>query len=52
MMFEKFFLVPFSATKEVLAPRANNPIMSGRSIWLFTHLEHQNLSIISEDIGE
>ena len=25
--------------------------MSGTSIWLFRHLEHPNLSIISEDIG-
>ena len=32
-------------------PLANDPIMLGRSIWLFRHLEHQNLSIISEDIG-
>ena len=23
---------------------ANDPIMSGTSIWLFRHLEHQNLS--------
>ena len=29
----------------------NDPIMSGRLIRLFRHLEHQNLSIISEDIG-
>ena len=32
-------------------PLANDPIISGTSIWLFRHLEHQNLSIISEDIG-
>ena len=33
-------------------PVANDPIPSGRSIQSFRHLEHQNLSIISEDIGE
>ena len=32
-------------------PLANDPIISGTSIRLFRHLEHQNLSIISEDIG-
>ena len=31
-----------------MAPPANNPIMSGRSIWSFRHLEHQNSSIISD----
>ena len=31
-------------------PLANDPIISGTSIRLFRHLEHQNLSIISEDI--
>ncbi len=45
------FLVPFLATKEILAPHANNPIMQRRSIWSFRHLEGQNPSIISEDIG-
>ena len=40
------FLVPFLATKEALAPLANNPIMLGRSIWSFGHLECQNPSII------
>ena len=30
---------------------ANDLIMSGTLIWSFRHLEHQNLSIISEDIG-
>ena len=45
------FLVPFLATKERLAPFANDPIMWKRSIQLFRHLECQNLSIISEDIG-
>ena len=27
-----------------MALLANDPIMSGRSIWLFKHLKHQNLS--------
>ena len=31
---------------ETLAPLANDPIMLGRSIWLFGHPEYQNLSII------
>ena len=43
-----FFFVPFLATKEVLAPLANDPIMLGRPIRSFRHLEHQNLSIISD----
>ena len=30
---------------------ANDPIMSGRSIKVFRHLEHQNQSIISDSIG-
>ena len=34
----KVFLVPFLATKEVLAPLANDPIMLGRPIRLFRHL--------------
>ena len=45
------FLVPFLATMEAVAPPENNLIMSGTSIRSFRHLEHQNLSIISEDIG-
>ena len=40
------------ATKDAVAPLANNPIMSGSLIRLFRHLEHQNPSIISEDIGK
>ena len=34
------FLVPLLATMEAVAPLANDPIMSGRSIRLFRHLEH------------
>ena len=34
-----------------MAPPQNDPMMSGTSIQLFRLLEHQNLSIISEDIG-
>ena len=45
------FLVPFLATMEAVALLANDLIMSGTSIWSFRHLEHQNPSIISEDIG-
>ena len=36
-------LVPILATLEALAPLANNPAMSGRSIRSFRHLKHQNL---------
>ena len=36
---------------EAVAPLANDPIMSGRSIQSFRHLEHQNPSIISDSIG-
>ena len=49
-MFEKFFLVPFLATKEALVPLAIDPIMSGISIQLLRHDECQNLSIISDSI--
>ena len=38
------YLVQFLATREAVALLANDPIMMGRSIWTFTHLEHQNLS--------
>ena len=34
-----------------MALLANDPIMSGRSMRSFRHLEHQNLSIISDFIG-
>ena len=34
-----------------MAPYANDPIMLRRSIRSFRHLEHQNMSIISGDIG-
>ena len=47
----EIILVPFLATREVVVPLANVPIMLGTLIWAFTHLEHQNPSIISEDIG-
>ena len=36
---------------EAVALLANDVIMSGTSIRLFRHLEHQNPSIISKDIG-
>ena len=44
------FLVPFLAARRALVPLANDPIMSGTLIQSSRHLEHQNLSIISEDI--
>ena len=44
-------LVPFLATREAVALLANDLIMLGTSIRSFRHLEHQNPSIISEDIG-
>ena len=46
-----FFLVPFLATMEAVGLLPNDLIMSGTSIQSFRHLEHQNPSIISEDIG-
>ena len=44
-------LIPFLATREVVAPLANDPIMFGRSIQSYRRLECQNLSIIADDIG-
>ena len=44
-------LVQIFTTRGVVAPPANNFIMLGNSIWSFRHLEHQNPSIISGDIG-
>ena len=41
-------LVPFFNTIGVVAPLKNDPILSGRSIWSFRHLELKNLSIISD----
>ena len=37
-------LVPFLATREAVAPLANDPMMSGTLIRSFRHLKHQNLS--------
>ena len=51
MILSTIILVPFFATKETLAPLANDPIIQKRSIRSFRHLECQNPSIISEDIG-
>ena len=45
------FLVPFLATMEAVALLANDPIILGTSIRSFRHIEHQNPSIISGDIG-
>ena len=38
------FLVLILAPRELVVPLANKSIMSGRSIQLFGHLKHQNLS--------
>ena len=38
------FLVPFLATREAVAPLANDWIRSGTSIRSFRHHKHQNLS--------
>ena len=40
----RLFQVPFLATREAVAPHANDPFMSGTWIRSFRHLEHQNLS--------
>ena len=42
--------VPFLATREAVAPLANDPFMLGRPIRSFRDLEHQNWSIISDSI--
>ena len=42
------FLVPFFTTIGVVAPLKNDPILSGRSIRSFRHLELKNPSIISD----
>ena len=34
------FLVPYLVTSEAVPPLANDPIVSGRSIQSFRHLEH------------
>ena len=44
-------MVHLLATMEAVALLANYLIMSGTLIRSFRHLEHQNPSIISEDIG-
>ena len=44
----KSFLVPFFTTIGVVAQLKNYPILSGRSIQSFRHLELQNPSIISD----
>ena len=37
----EIYLAPILATTEELVPLANNPIMLGTLIQLFSHLEHQ-----------
>jgi len=43
-------LVPFLGTKKALALLVNDPNISVRSKGSFRHLEHQNLSIMSDVI--
>ena len=50
-IFTQGCLVQIFTTRGVVVPPANNLIMSGTLIRSFRHLEHQNLSIISGDIG-
>ena len=50
-IFTKGCLVQIFTTRGVVAPPANNLIMSETLIRSFRHLEHQNPSIISWDIG-
>ena len=38
-------LVPIVVIRELVAQLYNNPLMSGRPIYLFRHLKHQNMSI-------
>jgi len=45
------FLVTFLAMRETVASLKNYLILLERSIWFFRHLEHQNMSIISDSIG-
>ena len=51
LIFTQGCLVQFFTTRGVVAPPENDLIMSGTLIRSFRHLEHQNPSIISEDIG-
>ena len=37
-------IVPILATRELVVPLANNPIMLKRLIWLFKHLEQKIIS--------
>ena len=50
-IFTQGCLVQIFTTRGVVAPPANNLIMSGTLTRSFRHLEHQNLPIISGDIG-
>ena len=51
LIFTQGCLVQIFTTRGVVAPPANNLIMSGTSTRSFRHLEHQNRSIIEGDIG-
>ena len=50
-MILSIFIVLFLATREVVAPLANDPFMSGRLIQSFRHPQCSNPSIISDSIG-
>ena len=47
----EYFFVLILATTKVLALLTRDPIILGRSIWSFWHLECLNPSIISDSIG-
>ena len=47
-----FFLVPYVAIREAVAPPTDDPIMLGRSIWPFRHIEPQNQSVIEIIVSE
>ena len=50
-IFTQGCLVQIFTTRGVVVLPENNLIMLGTLIHLFRHLEHENLSIISGDIG-
>ena len=45
-----FFLIKFFATREVAAPLANDPIILGRLICLFRHLEQALVPLANDPI--
>ena len=47
---QKVFIDSISTTMEAVVPLANDPIMWGKMLQSSRHLEHQNISIISDSI--